>query len=241
MLGTPQFKRPESLKKLAEVQIREGIIRGRFRLGEPLPEAKLADELGISRTPIREALGALHLQGLVKIFPQRGAFVFTLSREDIEHLCRYRTILEFNAVDLAIERDRRAFLLDLERVLSEMSAARSIDDFERYLDLDAEFHDTFFNFSGNAYLKDGYQKVGDIVRTIRTYLSRGPSRTDKSFAEHEDIIKFLMIGQLGPAKEVLKRQITRGERAYAELTNTSPSRFLLPNSSQPKTNSAIFT
>ena len=79
MTGPMQIKRPNSLSKIAEDHIRESIVRGRFRMGESLLEVKLSDAMGISKTPIREALAALNLQGLVQIIPQRGAFVFSLS------------------------------------------------------------------------------------------------------------------------------------------------------------------
>ena len=82
-----QIKRPDSLSKTAEEHIRNGIINGTFQLGESLPEVKLSNAMGISKTPIREALSALNLQGLVQIFPHRGAFVFSLSQEDVMQLC----------------------------------------------------------------------------------------------------------------------------------------------------------
>ncbi|WP_239059644.1 GntR family transcriptional regulator [Ruegeria sp. PrR005] len=217
MAGVTQIKRPDSLSKIAAEQIREEIVRGRFQLGEPLPEAKLSAMFGISKTPIREALAALKLQGLVQIFPQRGAFVFTLSRNEIVQLCGYRVILEHAALDLSFAQDRAGIMDELEQVVAAMAKAHAERAFERYLDLDADFHDAFFNHCGNAYLSEGYRKVGDIVRTMRTHLSKGPQRTDKSRAEHEEIVRLLRTRQIDSAKEVLHTQITRGERAYSDL------------------------
>ena len=93
MAGNFSIKRPDSLSKTAEEHIRKGIISGAFGLGESLQEAKLSSAMGISKTPIREALAALNLQGLVQIIPHRGAFVFTLSQQDVIQLCQYRLIL----------------------------------------------------------------------------------------------------------------------------------------------------
>jgi DNA-binding GntR family transcriptional regulator len=153
----------------------------------------------------------------VHIFPQRGAFVFTLSENDVVQLCRYRTILESAALDLALELDREGFLAALEKVLDAMVEARAEDNFQLYLDLDADLHDVFFKFSGNDYLIDAYKKVGDIVGTVRTHLSKRPYRTDKSFNEHKSIIELLRDGDVDAAKVVLATQITRGERAYSDL------------------------
>lgn len=217
MAEPSQIKRPESLSKIAEEHIRQGIVTGTFRLGESLQEVKLSELMGISKTPIREALAALNLQGLVQIIPHRGAFVFSLSEDDVVQLCRYRLILETAALDQALAADRDALLSELGDIVSKMSDARDANSFEQYLDLDAGFHDAFFLYCGNNYLREGYQKVSDIVRTMRTYLSRRSERTKKSFKEHEAILALLQEGKEKRAKDVLKRQITRGERSYSDL------------------------
>jgi DNA-binding GntR family transcriptional regulator len=217
MADPVQIKRPDSLSKIAENYIRRGIIRGTFRLGESLPEAKLSKAMGISKTPIREALAALNLQGLVQIFPQRGAFVFSLSQEDVYQLCRFRLILEAAAIDQALDHNAAALLNELQDIVIKMSKAREADEFELYLELDADFHDAFFKHCGNSYLRDGYQKVSDIVRTMRTHLSKRPERTAQSFKEHTEITALLTEGKIKSAKNILKQQITRGERSYSDL------------------------
>lgn len=218
MAGPKQIKRPDSLSKIAENHIRKSIVRGDFRLGESLQEARLSTAMGISKTPIREALAALKLQGLVKIIPQRGAFVFTLSQDAVVQLCQYRLILETAAMDQALSENPSALLDELEDIVAKMADAREADEFEQYLELDADFHDAFFTHSGNAYLQEGYQKVSDIVRTMRTHLSKRPERTAKSFEEHKAISALLREGKAKAAKTVLKRQITRG-RAYSDLVS----------------------
>jgi DNA-binding GntR family transcriptional regulator len=212
-----QLKRPDSLRKIAEEHIRKCIVNGTFSLGEKLQEAKLSKAIGISKTPIREALAALKLQGLVQIIPQRGAFVFDLSQESVEQLCQYRLILETAAMAQALDANSTALLAELEDLVSKMSEARKVDAFEEYLELDADFHNAFFIHCGNSYLEDGYQNVSDIVRTMRTHLSKRPDRTLKSFEEHSAITKHLREGKLKSANTVLKRQITRGERSYSDL------------------------
>ena len=217
MAGVLQIKRPDSLSKTAEENIRRGITSGTFQLGESLPEARLSEAMGISKTPIREALVALNLQGLVEIIPQRGAFVFSLSQNDVVQLCRYRLILETAALDQAFEQKPDGLIRELSDVLEKMSDAHQTDAFEAYLELDAAFHAVFFRQCGNIFLAEGYQKVSDIVQTIRTHLSRRSERTAKSFAEHETFLMHLREGKIKAAKTVLKRQITRGERSYSDL------------------------
>jgi DNA-binding GntR family transcriptional regulator len=212
-----QIKRPNSLSKIAEDHIRESIVRGRFRMGESLLEVKLSDAMGISKTPIREALSALNLQGLVQIIPQRGAFVFSLSKQEIVELCQFRLLLETAALDQSFAKSPMALRTELENIVMKMATARDTGAFEHYLDLDSDFHDAFFNHCGNHYLCEGYNKVSDIVKTMRTYLSKTKDRITKSFEEHQAITGLLKDGKLKAAKTVLKTQITRGDRASADL------------------------
>ncbi len=216
-----QIKRPDSLSKIAEEHIRTSIVTGHFQLGESLQEAKLSTAMGISKTPIREALAALNLQGLVRIIPQRGAFVFSLSRDDVLQLCKYRFILESNALERATEENHAGLLDALGDIVSRMSAAQQSGAFERYLELDADFHDAFFQHCGNRYLQDGYQRVSDVVKTMRTHLSARPDRTEKSFQEHEAILMHLRQADIPSATNVLKQQITRGERSYSDLASVN--------------------
>ncbi len=213
-----QIRRPKSLSDLAAERIRNAIIRGHFDLGASLSEAELTKSLGISKTPIREALAALRLQGLVELVPQRGAFVFCLGPDEVGHLCRYRFMLETNALDLALKTSRESLLSDLSRICEEMEVALQSHDLGWYLKLDAEFHETFFLHCGNDFLHDGYRSVSDIVATLRTHLSQAPDRTKKSFEEHLRILQLVGDGQIAKAKTVLRKQITRGERAYSELS-----------------------
>lgn len=217
MADPVQIKRPASLSKIAEDHIRQGIVRGTFRLGESLQEVRLSTTMGISKTPIREALAALNLQGLVQIIPQRGAFVFSLSEKKVVQLCRFRLILETAAMDLALDQNPEALLAELADIVLKMSKALEADAFDDYLELDAVFHDALFKHCGNIYLREGYQKVSDIVRTMRTHLSKRPERTAKSFSEHEAITTLLSEGKVKSAKNCLKQQITRGERSYSDL------------------------
>ena len=219
-----QLKRPESLSKMAEDRIRLGIIRGEFQLGESLQEMRLSESFGISKTPIREALAALGHQGLVRFFPHRGAFVFTLGQAEVAQLCRYRLMLETAALESSMEIEPKRLFRRLTDICNAMSGALRQGDFDRYLELDAGFHNMFFECCGNKYLSDGYRQVSDVVATMRTYLSKRPDRTAKSFCEHKAILKHLEAGDLASALDVLERQVTRGERSYIDLVgNSAPS------------------
>lgn len=215
-----RLTRPKSLSDLATEQIRLSIIRGEFDLSESLSEAHLSNILGISKTPIREALAALRLQGLVDFVPQKGAFVFCLSLADVTQLCGYRFLLESHALDLSYKNNPKGLIADLDRICTEMAEKLKESEFDAYLRLDAEFHGAFFRHCENEFLHGGYRTVRDIVATMRTHLSKTPARTAKSFCEHKDILDSIRDDQISKVREVLKTQITRGERAYSDLVGT---------------------
>ena len=101
------IERPRSLTESALVQIRDAIVAGELGLGQPLSERALSEMLHISKTPVREALARLRLEGLVRIYPQRGACVFSLSAQEVVEMCELRLALESAALRLAVERGGR--------------------------------------------------------------------------------------------------------------------------------------
>ena len=103
------IERPESLTESAVKRLRDAIVSGDFELGQPLSERQLAEMLEISKTPVREALAQLRREGLVRILPQRGAFVFTLSQQEVVEICEIRQALEASALKAAMERNARSF------------------------------------------------------------------------------------------------------------------------------------
>lgn len=213
-----QLERPKSLSALATEQIRRAIIQGEFALGASLSEAALSKSLTISTTPIREALAVLRLQGLVEFVPHKGAFVFCLSPGEVKQLCDYRYMLETNALDMAVALNLEPLIFDLTQICTGMVDALKANELTKYLQLDANFHEAFFYHCENDFLHDGYATVRDIVATMRTHLSKRPDRTAKSYAEHGSILDAVKSGRLIKAKSILKKQITRGERAYADLS-----------------------
>ncbi len=210
------IERPRSLSDIAVDNIRNAIIQGTYELGEPLSEATLVQSLGISKTPIREALSILKLEGLISVVPQKGTFVFTLSANEVAQLGRYRYALESTAVDMAMERDSEALVSSLYSICAQMDQAHGRGEMRKYLTLDANYHEVIFENCGNSYLQDGYKFVSGKIAALRTHLSSHPTHTEKSFHEHIKMARMLKKGNLSEAKIILKRHATRGERSYAD-------------------------
>src|SRR6516225_331608 len=114
---------PKSLAQRVMLRLRQGIIDGEFTLGAAISEETVAQSFGVSRTPVREAMGQLQAQGLVVIRPQVGSFVFTPSAEDITALCTFRIVIEPKAAELAYRHDRAATIAAMEEAIADMKEA----------------------------------------------------------------------------------------------------------------------
>ena len=211
-----QIQRPDSLGKLASDRLRQAIMNGDFDLGEPLSETGLAAALGISKTPVREALSVLKIEGLVTAIPQKGTFVFTLGSKDVADICELRYALESTALRLAFERNRQALYESLHKVFERMVRARKRGDTREYLLLDTEYHVQILDHCGNQYLADAYDLILGKVAALRTHLAHHPTHTEKSYEEHETIADAIGDGNLSNALKILEKHITRARRTYAD-------------------------
>jgi DNA-binding GntR family transcriptional regulator len=153
------LERPQLLTDLAYERLREGIVAGELKLGEQVSEAQLAQRLGISKTPVREALVRLKMEGLVDIQPQRGTFVFKLTPEQVGQLCRYRAMIETAALREAATADRKALMAGLKKHVDEMKAAEKVGDLDRLSRIDMNFHFEFIACCANPYLRAAYELI----------------------------------------------------------------------------------
>jgi DNA-binding GntR family transcriptional regulator len=162
---------PKSLASQVAERLREAIIDGEFALGAMIPEESLATQFGVSRTPVREALNQLQLQGLVVVRPQRGSYVFEPSEADIAAICEFRCVVEPSAAELAWQHGRAATVAALQGAIAEMEAARAARDALRYGRADTRLHEAFFDHCGNPYLQAAYATAATKIATLRTHLS----------------------------------------------------------------------
>jgi len=209
------IERSVTLARIATARIRDAIVNGDLALGAPISERLLAERLAISTTPVREALTQLRLEGLVRIVPQRGAFVFTLSATEVVEICEVRQSLEASAMRYALERHRDLLLDDLGAVVKNMTVARAKGELKAYLAADTDYHQCFFKHCGNRYMADAYGIFVGKIAALRTHLAGKPRHTEKSFAEHKRMLKLLRRGEIAEALSTLDTHIGRTKTTYA--------------------------
>jgi DNA-binding GntR family transcriptional regulator len=209
------IERPQSITGEVADRIRQAIISGDLALGEDLSERQLAEKLGVSKTPVREALSQLRFEGLVRASPPRGMTVFTLSAEEVREMCELRQALEVAAMRLAMERNPERLVAGLGSVLAQMTAALAEDDVKSYLAADTLFHLCFLENCGNSHLLETYKMHVGKIAALRTHLAQKPQHTEKSFLEHKMMQELLSRGDVSTSLDILDQHIDRTKRTYS--------------------------
>jgi DNA-binding GntR family transcriptional regulator len=210
----PIMQQP-SLAQIVADQLRSEIMSGAFRLGENISEDRLVKQLGVSRTPIREALYTLSRERLVVVRPKRGTFVFETSAQDIDEICDYREILETAAFRRAMLQDGEGFLDVMEQMCTKMRLALGANDYETYGHIDSQFHLYAFECSGNDYLREAYDLIFGRIAALRSNLTASYEvRREESFGEHCDMIGCLSRYDMRGFEEILSRHIGRTGEVY---------------------------
>ena len=208
------LERPKSLRELALEHLRNSIVDGSLKMGQVLSERKISEELGVSKSPVREALAQLRDEGLVSIEPQKGARVFSLSDSEVTQICDFRQAIETAAFELALSRDSDGLANNMSRVVEDMERARARGDEKEYLALDTTFHHLIFQHAGNDYLTASYTRFVGKIAALRTHLAKLPQHTNLSFEEHQKIAAAVRRGDMTEIRNLLIEHIDRTRQAY---------------------------
>lgn len=170
-------------------KIREDILSGNYAQGEELKEATLGKKLGVSRTPVREALRQLELEGLVEIIPNRGARVTGISEKDIADIYVIRSRLEGLAARWAAEHISGEEIAELEEVilLSEFHLKKSQKD--QMVRLDGRFHEIMYRAAGSRMLEHVLTDFHYYVKMARFTSVKTKNRAEESVREHKAILE----------------------------------------------------
>lgn len=180
---------PVSLMETAVESIREAIVSGQLPLGSKLSEQRLADVLGISRSPARDALAALQSEGLVKISPKRGSFVFTPDLKEVDDLCEHRCILEVASIRRALTANKDALIKGMSDAIAKMQTAISNEDVNAYTKADMAFHNVLIQCGENRSIAASYQRTIGPLMALRANLFTSVNSTIfQSMNEHVTLL-----------------------------------------------------
>lgn len=214
-----------SLMELTAERIRNAIVRGELKLSSKLSEQKLADMLEISRSPVREALALLQIEGLVRVLPKRGTFVFTPDEKVVSDLCDHRAVLEAACLKFAIERNPKMLIVNLRLGIKEMQIAIKNDDSAAYSKGDMRFHRAIIESAENGSISKIYDTTIGPLMALRTHLfTTMKAHFDDSMAEHEALLDACEKRDVARAQKVASEHIQHLAQHYrlASTHGTSP-------------------
>lgn len=198
--------------------LREEILAGRLKPGAELAEVALSQQLGVSRGPLREAIGRLEVEGLVTVRPRRGAVVRSLSKEEFLELYQVREALEMMAVRLAVPRLSAEDVAELQGLIETMSKHAEREEVGEFFEANAAFHARIFQASDNSRLQALYrQLLGQMGRyRIRSLVLRG--NLQRSVAEHAAILRAAKRGDAERAAHLMSEHIRVPQRRLKGLS-----------------------
>lgn len=181
--------------------LRQAILKGELEPGERLMEIQLADRLGVSRTPIREAIRKLELEGLVVMIPRKGAEVARITEKDLKDVLEVRCALEELAVELACEKITASEIEELRKNVKEFKKAIHGKDVTALAEKDVAFHDIIFGATGNERLIQILNNLREQMYRYRVEYLKDAQTHEKLVSEHEAIICDLEEGKVEEAKK----------------------------------------
>ena len=213
---------PEAAKQTrvedAYVRLKDEIRSNRMPPGFQAPEPEIALQLGMSRTPVREALIRLEAEGLVELIPRRGARVLPIKAEDMSEIYEILTALEPDAAaNLAARRPTEKELKPLEDATAEMEAALAEDDLDAWADADDRFHHHLLALHGNRRLQGFVTALYDQAHRARIVTLRMRETPTKSTEEHRKILEHLRAGNADATRHAFRAHRRRAAEELLEV------------------------
>jgi DNA-binding GntR family transcriptional regulator len=204
----PMYRIPiRSLSETVAQRIRDMIHRGVLKTGDRIVEKKLCDALGVSRTPLREAMRILKSEGLVDLVPHKGAYVAQPSMEDVEELFDVMSILEGQCARVASKKMSEADFARLEKLHQKLEKFFELKDHDKYLEVNHKYHSLIQEMAGNRVLNE---ILGGLRQKILLYRQRQlyqPDRFEASMNEHRLLLEAFRNRDADAAERLMKRHL----------------------------------
>ncbi|MCZ7664409.1 MAG: GntR family transcriptional regulator [Thermoleophilia bacterium] len=207
---------PLSLTRLAYKRLRETILSGQLKAGEIYNEMALAREMGVSRTPVREALLELSSQGLVTFLPRKGVQVNYFDDRDVEEVFELRKLIELAAVEKAVVNGTAPDWDEVEEILQQSRRAAGKRDLEAFLQADRRFHHQLVEVSRNSRMHSILDNLRDLVQVMSYEAINRVERMDEVVSEHDQIMRALRAGKAIEARDAMATHLDRSERAVLD-------------------------
>jgi DNA-binding GntR family transcriptional regulator len=221
---------PKLVRDWVEMKLREAILGGLFQPGEWLRQQRIADQLGVSEMPVREALKKLAAEGVVEYLPYRGMRVREYSADDVADIYKVRACMEAMAACAAAQNISAEELVELRALASQMEERLTQDDLEEHRELNRRFHEVLFTASRRTYLVHALKQLWMVFPSMlwgslpTTATERLSEQDEYDIEEHRAIIGALEEGNAAQAERLMRQHIEgAGDRLLAAVKNDTSS------------------
>jgi DNA-binding GntR family transcriptional regulator len=180
------------LHKIVADRLRDLITHGELKPGQRLNERLLTKRFGISRTPLREAIGILVSEGLATSLPNRGAIVSQITSADAEDMFQVMAVLESLGGELACQRATDRDIAEVRTLHEQMRGHYAQRDLDAYFEFNQRIHQKLIDCAGNRELTDVYRRISVRIRRVRYLANLSRERWDHAMDEHEQILEALV-------------------------------------------------
>ena len=215
----PKFaalKQPESLAKMAYEAIRQSILSGEWKIGELYNEKAIAADLGISRTPVREALLELASQDLIIFLPRRGLMVNRFTRRDVDEIFELRKAIELAAVEKITLASPPFDLFEIEESLLKQRKSAKEKDYLAFMEADRLFHTSFSELTNNRRLIAILENIRDMIHVMGAKALALEGRALEVIEEHQAIFEAVRRGNAEKARNAMAYHLDLSKGAVVE-------------------------
>ena len=196
--------------------LKNAIVKGDMPPGGRLIESRLAETLGISRTPVREAIHKLEREGYLRKLPRGGFSVLGLSRDDVEETFGIRSVLESYAARLAAEKHRKTDLKPLENKIKIYQKYLDCKDLDALPDINTEFHDLLYMLSRSPKLIHMINNLRDQIYRFRQMILKDEKLARMSNEDHKDMLERIRQRDADGVERLVREHLIRGQKAVLE-------------------------
>ena len=208
---------PTALYQEVAERLRKRIFAHELTPGTWIDEQKLAEEYGISRTPLREALKVLASEGLVDLRPRRGCYVTEISRQDTDDIFPLIALLEGRCASEAAKRAKPADISALKGIHEQLESAARDGRINAFFESNQEFHKKIQELSGNRWLLSVIQDLRKVLKLSRLHSLSLEGRLQQSLDEHRLIMAALQAGDAAKAEKLMHDHLLSGREALAKI------------------------
>lgn len=208
---------PTALYQEVAERLRQRIYAHELPPGTWIDEQKLAEQYGISRTPLREALKVLASEGLVELKPRRGCYVTEISRQDLDDIFPLIAMLEGRCAAEAVRRSRSADIAALRAIHDTLEAAARDGQIEAFFEANQAFHKKIQALSGNRWLLSVIQDLRKVLKMSRFHSLSLEGRLQQSLDEHRAILASIQAGDAEKAERLMHDHLLSGREALAKM------------------------